>query len=1003
MSLMSWLILAFLLNEHAAAEPFNHKAGLDRIRTLELRARVLELKPEVPVYIRWGFGEGTEVNAGSLCRVKPDKPDLNQAAAVDLGTGDLDGEDEDDLLGEKKPQDRVIVDDGTYLEHYLKVGAWSPPLPIEKMLPGERYRHKITGLYTFALIPLEGSAQSLKDVVMEFEILHNGKSIKRIRQDGKHGATIAISLRGLIYLFYGREVTNPDFSGNCLSLVDYVKKQKKWIDDLPWGKRSLPNKFPFTTICIGHSKGIGYGIKHTSLKVTAAEYEIVQALGISGLRGGTHLQEWISVYGRPPLTIIGKSTGYALPEPDRFTSNPLKRYAPGSGCPLYPANLAEARKNASFAVQRMLKQRGVREVWGITEDEIGSAFKGPDRTAHVFSCDYCIEGYRNWIKGMGLKPDDFGRKAWAEIDPWDPRKGPRPIPWHMRTANALEEKAEQKAEQQKKLLDNLGSLSAVGEEKPEEAELDAAIGSIDQPDESAVSKEPEQKQVAVNEAETDFGRHMMNYYLSRFYYEASAMMFEPLRQGCDAANRAKREAIEAGKSESPAARQPYVYSYALRMQHVYGGAIYNFYRHADNGFMFETSSHDPRTHIFDSLFCDVGRVISRKLNKRFGILIKPVRGSTLQRGMTFIGREGRMIYWYNYGPKYGGKISSIFSHKNFLKERVGRFSRIVARAEDVVYNAEWAYPAEVAIVWPLTTAVHDRRGPALGDSMGIWLALTHAHIPVDPLDEGFLLSEDLSQYKVIYISGAGLRRDVSQRLAEWVRGGGTLYSGGGSMRYDEGRRPLDAIRNLMGLQERMPLQAGEGVSVKGGGEFGSFELISQYEPLKPSKGAEILATFEDGSPALIRNRHGRGQAITCAFMPGREYRVPLNKPNEDGSMNMEDTVDDSRGAYITAHLQSHVAPVVDTGKACVEGNLLRHPESGKLAVTLTNWAYHQPDAKTRLSEIEWKNLELTIRTAKPIKRVVSAWLDKDVPSKFGNGKVVVTLPFLKDMDILLLE
>ena len=54
MSLMSWLILAFLLNEHAAAEPFNHKAGLQRIRTLELRARVLELKPEVPVYIRWG-------------------------------------------------------------------------------------------------------------------------------------------------------------------------------------------------------------------------------------------------------------------------------------------------------------------------------------------------------------------------------------------------------------------------------------------------------------------------------------------------------------------------------------------------------------------------------------------------------------------------------------------------------------------------------------------------------------------------------------------------------------------------------------------------------------------------------------------------------------------------------------------------------------------------------------------------------------------------------------
>ncbi len=55
----------------------------------------------LPVYLRWGFGEGTEVNAGSMCRVKPDKPDLNAAAAVNLEPGGLEGEDEDDLLGEK--------------------------------------------------------------------------------------------------------------------------------------------------------------------------------------------------------------------------------------------------------------------------------------------------------------------------------------------------------------------------------------------------------------------------------------------------------------------------------------------------------------------------------------------------------------------------------------------------------------------------------------------------------------------------------------------------------------------------------------------------------------------------------------------------------------------------------------------------------------------------------------------------------------------------------------
>ena len=37
------------------------------------------------------------------------------------------------------------------------------------------------------------------------------------------------------------------------------------------------------------------------------------------------------------------------------------------------------------------------------------------------------------------------------------------------------------------------------------------------------------------------GRHLRDYYLARFYTEASAQLFEPLRRACDEANAAKRQ------------------------------------------------------------------------------------------------------------------------------------------------------------------------------------------------------------------------------------------------------------------------------------------------------------------------------------------------------------------------------------------------------------------------------------------------------------------------------
>ena len=50
----------------------------------------------------------------------------------------------------------------------------------------------------------------------------------------------------------------------------------------------------------------------------------------------------------------------------------------------------------------------------------------------------------------------------------------------------------------------------------------------------------------------------------------------------------------------------------------------------------------------------------------------------------------------------------------------------------------------------------------------------HGHIPVDALDEGLLMTEDISRYKAIYVSGSHLRRDTAERLAKLLN---SIYSG----------------------------------------------------------------------------------------------------------------------------------------------------------------------------------------------------------------------------------
>ena len=126
--------------------------------------------------------------------------------------------------------------------------------------------------------------------------------------------------------------------------------------------------------------------------------------------------------------------------------------------------------------------------------------------------------------------------------------------------------------------------------------------------------------------------------------------------------------------------------------------FFDFYRFADNGFVYETSNTGPQIWSWDSYLCDVGRVVSQTMNKRFGIYVKPHRGAPVQRALSAISRNAKMLYWYTYGPDYFKGDSFADSLESVTL--AAKAAHLIGKCEDVLYGASWIQPAEVAIVKP---------------------------------------------------------------------------------------------------------------------------------------------------------------------------------------------------------------------------------------------------------------------------------------------------------------
>lgn len=878
---------------------------------------------------------------------------------------------------------------GAFSEAKLAIGQWSPPVKVPAFAGKEGFPQRMF-LTVTAGQPGRDRRESdgrrtrvgySTDAELELEFRYRDKVVKTLREAGPDGGTVGVVIP-VYRLTGGRTPADPQFLAELTGILEYATRRAEWLERLPWASWPRPRKYAVINNVSGYGQGVGYGVRHTNRAVVAAECRSLRQLGVNGFRTPPQFlwemirsgQGFAADFRR---ACIAPVMGYPVP-----TWRPPRMEDPEAGCP-YAAGVAK-RTAEGVAASREVLAMPVQEVWGLTVDEIGAVVdRSPEGKGHLGVCPRCAAGFRELLRSHGLTPGDFGSRTWAQVAPakvWRPKQ--------------------QKA------------AEAAPARQPQEAPPDL----------------------------TDPGQALLAYWTLRFNNHASARLFAPLRDAFAAANAAKREALAAGRSETLAARQPWAYSYALRgntfLMKGHSLDFFDFYRLADNAFVYETSNRGPRVWGWDSYLCDVGRVVSAKMDKRFGVYIKPHRGAPIQRMLAAVSRGAKMIYWYTYGPDYHKGDS--FSQSREALAAVSKAAALLGKTEDVLYGSRWMRPAAVAVVKPRSSELWMRLDPcpareaAWENAKWTYTALQHAHVPVDPLDEEMLAVEDLSRYKAIYVSGPNLTRAAAAKLAAWVAAGGTLYTSGWGLVRDEANQPLKLLQPVLGLATRRqpemyyqvslygatqiesytdvrrilaPVRAGAGI-VGGGAMKAAFAPVVGREALEPLAATKVVARFADGAAAVTCNACGKGKAYVVGFFAGLEYSAAVRHDR----FNMARDFDAGRRSFVAAAALERVQPVVDASLPTVEGVLLLDEPSGRRAVTLANWAYrvtaHRKQGR-RVSLVTGivpaAPLTVTIRGAGAVRKVTSAMLERDLEFRVRGAELTVRVPRLEEGDVLLLE
>jgi hypothetical protein len=239
----------------------------------------------------------------------------------------------------------------------------------------------------------------------------------------------------------------------------------------------------------------------------------------------------------------------------------------------------------------------------------------------------------------------------------------------------------------------------------------------------------------------------------------------------------------------------------------------------------------------------------------------------------------------------------------------------------------------------------------------LYLALQHANVPVDFVDEEDLSASALKNYRIIYLTEPNLPVSSATGLLQWVRRGGFLVRSPGSGTRDQYNEPSAIFPEVLGVREeprertifaslkeltvcgRVRNGAGEANAVGPRNAASSKHESGSNAADRETRGAaqfgsgtQVLGSFEDGQPAVVRTKLGAGRVIHFSWFPGLSYAASESGKKDKLPAGFSEVI--REWIVLPTRLAKVDHPVV-TDRTMVETPMLLTKNAA--TITLLNW------------------------------------------------------------------
>jgi len=345
------------------------------------------------------------------------------------------------------------------------------------------------------------------------------------------------------------------------------------------------------------------------------------------------------------------------------------------------------------------------------------------------------------------------------------------------------------------------------------------------------------------------------------------------------------------------------------------------------------------------------------------------RDGIVQKILTVIGSGGKGLEYFVFGPEYSFP-GNCYSENVKVLPQMAEAHRMIGAAEDLLWPGRVPRP-QVAILSPRSAEMWDCKNVPIPNNIiydatntnlngrtvdymaevyDLYVALQHANIPADLVEEEDLIPARLAPYKVLYVTEPNIPAEYQQGLLAWVQAGGTLVMVSGAGAYDRYNDPCDILAKGLGIaeapRERMNIDnlgaVKEACKITAEGLGNPVTIYGLKGTLTKPEAATVLASFDDGTPAVITNKVGKGSVVYFAWMPGLSY-VKSQNGTKDGLPTGFSVV--LRNCIIAPVYHANVTLPVIVDKPMIETPMLLSEKGA--AITLLNWT-GEPQAKLTL-------------------------------------------------------